>query len=90
MRIEGRELPGGELIEMAVVDDGPGNPAEAAERVFELFYRVDTARSREQGAPREGSAWLALTLANASAAPSRRPACSGMACASSCAWAVRA
>lgn len=49
VRIEGREVPGGDLIEMAVADDGPGIPTEAAERVFERFYRVDTARSREQG-----------------------------------------
>jgi two-component system phosphate regulon sensor histidine kinase PhoR len=49
VRIEGREVPGSDLIEMAVADDGPGIPTEAAERVFERFYRVDTARSREQG-----------------------------------------
>ncbi|MCX6858873.1 MAG: ATP-binding protein [Verrucomicrobia bacterium] len=49
VRIEGREILGSDLIEMAVADDGPGIPTEAAERVFERFYRVDTARSREQG-----------------------------------------
>ncbi len=53
-RIEGRvtvsarALESGE-IEVAVADDGPGLPAEALERVFERFYRVDKARSREQG-----------------------------------------
>jgi two-component system phosphate regulon sensor histidine kinase PhoR len=36
-------------IEVWVRDDGPGIPGDALERVFERFFRVDKARSREQG-----------------------------------------
>ena len=34
---------------MRVVDHGIGIPADQIERVFERFYRVDPARSRETG-----------------------------------------
>ena len=46
--VRARARPDG-LIEISVSDDGPGIPAEAQTRIFERFFRVDKARSREQG-----------------------------------------
>ena len=48
VHVGGKKLDDGRL-EIFVRDDGPGIPPEAIDRVFERFYRVDKARSRDQG-----------------------------------------
>jgi two-component system sensor histidine kinase SenX3 len=37
------------LVELAIQDEGPGIPEGVQERVFDRFYRLDEARSRDSG-----------------------------------------
>jgi heavy metal sensor kinase len=45
----------GDGLEIAVTDHGPGIPAEARSRVFERFFRVDSARSRAESSLTSGA-----------------------------------
>jgi heavy metal sensor kinase len=47
--IEIRVAQSGETITIDVADTGPGIPADLQSRIFDRFYRVDKARSRENG-----------------------------------------
>ena len=39
----------GEFVKVSVADTGIGIPSKDLPRIFERFYRVDEARTREQG-----------------------------------------
>jgi signal transduction histidine kinase len=60
VRLSGRR--DGESVRIEVTDEGPGIPAEEAERVFERFYRPDAARTRGD-ARKGGGAGLGLSIA---------------------------
>lgn len=38
-----------QFVELAIEDQGPGIPEGAQQRVFDRFYRLDEARSRDSG-----------------------------------------
>lgn len=56
VRLQATAVAAGTRIE--VTDEGPGIPAEEADRVFERFYRSDRARSTD-----DGGAGLGLAIA---------------------------
>ncbi|HEV7590953.1 MAG TPA: sensor histidine kinase, partial [Longimicrobium sp.] len=60
VRLVVEEAPGG--CRIAVHDAGPPIPPDAAERIFERFYRVDKARSRAVEST-TGGAGLGLSIA---------------------------
>jgi len=41
--------PAGDHVNLVVADNGPGVPVESLPRLFDAFYRPDTARTRETG-----------------------------------------
>lgn len=47
VRVEARSQ--GDIVELSVIDDGPGVPANERDRVFEPFFRAASERRRDDG-----------------------------------------
>jgi len=47
--VRARAEPGPAIVTITLDDPGPGIPADALDRVFDPFYRVEASRNRETG-----------------------------------------